>query len=323
MNRQLFIPHYGDLDAQSLVLKWTSFTSELLHELTLMISPHVGIHSPLPREETDWMFELNSCCHLSSESILILTGNMKLWDADALVRSVQEGTVRFIFLCHGNNEERRIKLYEYGELMPLFSRLKRHRRARSIIECGLIQDPTQLSPFKDLLISAEEADKIENQFSKKERKRIEQRWSFTEICNELQRSAKPYVGLGNLLHYYGMSSHVLHQDRDGTAMVLERMRRDVHRRDAVELAHAGRMQGASQWMFSPMAWRELSHSTKPIAWTKPLSSTSTTNSPPSVKRWKKHTPSSTRLNIPNTTTIHNDHLPIPHHRRSRSHPPCA
>lgn len=38
-----------------------------------------------------------------------------------------------------------------------------------------------------------------------------------------------------------MSSHILHQDADGVAVVLERNNRSDERRNAVELAHGARM----------------------------------------------------------------------------------
>lgn len=244
MYAQLLVPQHGTsiTGVQTTILRWSSIISEMLHELTIMVSPHLGIQSPLSRTFTNWLFELNACCHLSSESLLLLLGNMKLWDADSIARSVSEGTMRFIFLCHGDEKERETKLHEYGVLLPLFSSLKRHKRAKKIIENNQGRAASELKPFQDVLLPENEVHRIETEHGKKARQRVEQRWAFMGICEELQRSGDQHFAELFHLHYpYGMSSHVIHQDRDGTAIVIERMRRSEERRDAVELAHGGRL----------------------------------------------------------------------------------
>ena len=35
--------------------------------------------------------------HITSESALLLIGQVRLWDAEMLIRSVLEGTVRFLY----------------------------------------------------------------------------------------------------------------------------------------------------------------------------------------------------------------------------------
>jgi hypothetical protein len=46
-------------------------------------------------------------CHLSSESVLILVSNVRLWDAETILRSVIEGTFKFVYLCLGACRENR------------------------------------------------------------------------------------------------------------------------------------------------------------------------------------------------------------------------
>ncbi|MES2737494.1 MAG: hypothetical protein V4672_14315 [Verrucomicrobiota bacterium] len=167
---------------------------------------------------------------------------MKLWDADSLARSVSEGTIRFLFLCHGNEADRGVKLHEYGILLPLFSSLKQHKRAKEIIAKNPNFADPLLKPFKDMILPEEEIQRIQNEYPRKFRQRIEQRWAFMEICDELQRDGDLYFAeIFHLHHPYGMSSHIIHQDRIGTGMVIERMRRSDERRHAVELAHAARL----------------------------------------------------------------------------------
>ena len=52
-------------------------------------------------------------CHLSSESVLLLLCAEKEWNADLLVRSVLEGSLKLTYMLRGSQEEAAIKVREY------------------------------------------------------------------------------------------------------------------------------------------------------------------------------------------------------------------
>ena len=187
--------------------------------------------------------QLQISCHLTSESVILLILNSKIWDADILLRSVLEGTFKFIFLLKGDNEAQIIKAKEYWELLPDIARLKRQLRASETLK---IVDPKNSfsvwRPIREVMLDDTELAALQKKFSKKERQELSKKWSFTEIVRHFSvDSSKRYSGMGAMGYDYSMKSHLIHQDGDGIGMVWERYGRSKDRQVAVEIAHAARV----------------------------------------------------------------------------------
>lgn len=186
--------------------------------------------------------KLLDSCHLTSESVLILVANNKLWDADILTRSVLEGSLKLSNIAYGTKEEVETKLHEYCHVLPEITRLKTHDRLSQFIEFVGDQVTVDTIPYQDLLLSKEDLASIRARFPKSDRKVIEEKWSFHRLSQELSKTNIPELGVyTHLLHGYGMSSHLLHQDYDGISIIYDRNNRSDERREAVELAHGSRM----------------------------------------------------------------------------------
>lgn len=183
-------------------------------------------------------------CHLSSESVLILVSNVKVWDAETVLRSVVEGTFKFVYLCLGTDSEIEKKITEYSEDLPEINRIKRHRRLSEFLTAVEDSESNQWKPFRDLLLSDEELQRLQANYPRTERKNLEHRWSFHSIASSFERSSiKELELLRHLFYQYGMGSHISHQDADGVAMICERNNRSDERRNAIELAHGAREVG--------------------------------------------------------------------------------
>ena len=185
-------------------------------------------------------------CHLSSESVFLLVSHCKLWDAEAILRSVVEGTFKMVYLCVGNKEDIKAKFSEFAGDLSEINSLKRHKRLSEFLAHAPDADSYLWKPFRDLLLSDEELQRLETSHPKAKRRILEQRWSFHSIINCLSQAEAELKWLAEFRHLffqYGMASHVLHQDADGIAVVFERSQRDEKRREAVELAHAARILG--------------------------------------------------------------------------------
>lgn len=181
-------------------------------------------------------------CHLTSESVLVLIANRKIWDADILVRSVLEGTFKFVFILDGTEEEYLEKAKEYWEILPEIARLSRHQRASNLLNTYDDANYRLKRPISEQILTPEEEKELRERYPKSYRKKLAQKWSFMEIAKHLtQHKKKNYYGMGTLGYTYGMQSHLSHQDGDGVGMVWERDRRKPERRVSVELAHAGRL----------------------------------------------------------------------------------
>jgi hypothetical protein len=177
----------------------------------------------------------------SSESAFLLCAYGQLWDAEVLVRSVLEGSLKLAYLLQ-SRETFATRHAEYADKLFEIALLKNHRKAESLL--GAVSDPDaqRWRPIRDLLLSADEFAELSGRDNKVVRRNLERRWGFTGLIGELSRSADTYFkGLGALAHSYSMASHIQHADIVGASIALERDRRSANRRDAIHLAHEGRL----------------------------------------------------------------------------------
>lgn len=180
-------------------------------------------------------------CHLTSESVFLLIQQGKEWDADILVRSVMEGTIKYIYILDGSQEEAHKKATEFWHVLPSFSDIKHSFRAQKFLE-EVPSDENNKRPFRDLILDDYQIDEIRGSCSRQERVELEKKWSFTGLINSFSNSENKSLRLlVHLAHGYGMSSHLLHKDGVGVSIVWDRFRRDPLRQSAARLGHASRI----------------------------------------------------------------------------------
>lgn len=236
---------------QTRLLRWASQMSFWIADVTDLSRPILGSEGQLEKRTKLVLWQLTASCHSTSESALLLIGNGRLWDADILVRSVVEGTLKFVFLTIGDHVDRAQKLKEFDDDLSELGRLRRHKRLEEFLAVVENPDADEWRPFREMLLTPEAVAQLQRDYPRKNRQLIEQKWSFAEICRAIKRSNVRGIDLlGHLLFNYGMSSHVSHQDIDGIGMVWDRNGRSVRRREAVEFAHGARLVGD----ISIMAW---------------------------------------------------------------------
>lgn len=229
-------------DTQRIFATWASMGSHFIGECFDTAMPYLDQDcKDLPHGVRFVVAQLYIDCHLTSESTLILIQYGKEWDADILSRAVMEGTVKFVHMLTGGEDESRRKVQEYWEILPQFSAIRHSLHARSYMEEP--DAPSRHIPvFQELVLQETEVKATRREWSKARRKQLEEAWSVAGILREFGKSE--HEGLRRLVHMahaYGMSSHLLHKDADGVGMVWERARRDSHRRIAVILGHSARV----------------------------------------------------------------------------------
>ncbi len=222
---------------------WTGLSSHFIGECYDIATPFIdkdykGI-VPYVRFVSSQLF---IDCHLSSESSLLLIRSGKEWDADIINRSVMEGTVKYVYLLFGSNERVKEKAVEYWEILPDYSSIRRHEKLQSFLGTIGNPDSDEWLPFKKLLLSNDDIEKLRNGTNRKERKNLEQQWSLFGMTTYLQKKDPDRLGLlVHLAHNYGMSSHLIHKDGDGVGMVWERYRRTKEDQISVKLGHCARV----------------------------------------------------------------------------------
>jgi hypothetical protein len=235
------IPHSLP-EVQSQLIKWVGETSLLIGDAFDAAAKCFNVLNFPDPQEGMVFYQLQTSCHATSESALILIANVRLWDADVIVRSVVEGTLKFVFLTLGSDVDRKNKLSEFDNAFADIGQLKRHARLQELLSVVENKDADEWRPFRDMLLSKERLAELQSQYPKKVRHQLEHRWSFGEICHTLKRSGVQGIDrFGHMMFNYGMSSHVAHQDIDGIGMVWDRNGRSEQRRSAIELAHGARL----------------------------------------------------------------------------------
>lgn len=141
-------------------------------------------------------------CHLSSESVFLLVSNCKLWDAEAVLRAVVEGTFKTVYLCVGSKEDIKAKFKEFGNDLPEINRIKRHTRLHEFLTHAPDADSDRWKPFRDLLLSDEEFQMLTTAYPKAKRRNLEQRWSFHSIINSLSQVEPEVKWLGVFKHLF-------------------------------------------------------------------------------------------------------------------------
>ena len=186
------------------------------------------------------LIQLALACDESSRSALILLKYRHVWDCESLMRSVAEGTLKFLNLCDGSEGDRVRRFKEFAVILPKVNSLKRHERLARQLACAGNDLSLLRKPLQELLLANEEVASIRAEYPRYVRRRLEHSWSFYEIVVRLAKQPA-YTGLSHLLYSYGMSSNTLHADADGIGMRWERLMRHSERRESVNIAHAGRI----------------------------------------------------------------------------------
>lgn len=222
---------------------WTSHASHLLGECfdaakPMLDNDFLGL-PPLARFVCAQLF---IDCNLSSESVLLLISAEKEWDADLITRSVLEGSLKFTYLLQGSHAEIEDKANEFWNVLPLFHSIRHSENVKKLLEHVPDPNAPEWRALQDLLISEDEVEKIRSHFSRIERQKIEEKWSFSGLCKSFATSNNSGLQtFSGLAHGYSMSSHLLHKDADGIGMVWERYGRSHEEQIAVKMGHSARV----------------------------------------------------------------------------------
>lgn len=173
------------------------------------------------------------------ETATNLTMQGRLWDAEIILRSALETLVKFVFItaAPGKNEQDK-RLGEFWHDLAEVNSIKHSEQAKTNLNHWgeyeihrLAHSPTVLSTHDELRLRAK--------WSKAERQRLEQKWSFSEIVKSLSKNyrGKPMEMFITLSHGYRMASHVTHGDETGIQIIQERNSRTQEEQDKVNFAH--------------------------------------------------------------------------------------
>jgi hypothetical protein len=222
---------------------WASAASHYISECFDLAKPYVDKgYQGLDPQVKFVAAQLFIDCHLSSESVLLLIRSGKEWDADVVCRSVMEGSIKFTYMLSGEDHEVAEKADEFWNLLPEFTRIKHSENAKRLLLMLPSPEDPEWTPIRKLVVPDEDYVELRSKYSRSDRKRVEERWSFSGILQYFARVDIPGLqSLVGLAHGYTMSSHLAHKDADGVGMVWERFMRTSEQMSAVKAGHAARV----------------------------------------------------------------------------------
>lgn len=217
--------------------------SELLYKYLYKLIEEV--EKKQEKEFSNELFHLQQIaisCQLTNESICMLIGNRKIWDADILCRTVLEGTIKMLYMTKGTKQEQIDKFNEFWNLQPQFEKFKKSKKALELLTVIDKIEDEKFKFIKDMIVTEEEMKKFEKSYPKNIRKQLDMRWSFNNMIQCLSKEhpdkLEPIIGL---TYSYNLSSNLVHMDAMGINIVRERVSRGELRSKLADLAHASRI----------------------------------------------------------------------------------
>ncbi|MFC6095686.1 hypothetical protein ACFPVY_03425 [Flavobacterium qiangtangense] len=176
------------------------------------------------------------------ETVVFLATDNRLWDADIVMRSALETFTKFLFITKANPEEQAKRIQEYWYELPEIASIKLSDQARRNLEFAGDSEIQRLSNLP-LILSEEDEKALREKWTKSNRQRLEQKWSFSEMIlwiskSDDKRLLEAYI---TLTHTYRMGSHIMHGDETGVSIIKEREGRFPEERQKAETGHYLRM----------------------------------------------------------------------------------
>lgn len=172
------------------------------------------------------------------DTIITLAIDDKIWDAEIIMRSALETFIKFIFITKADKEEQKKRIDEYWNLLAEINSIKMSEQAKKNLNHFGDSEIHKLS-YLPLILPEELEKELRIKWTKSERQKIEQKWSFTEMIMSLSKlhKDKPLEMLIVLTHGYRLSSHVMHGDETGISIIEERESRTLEEQNKANRAH--------------------------------------------------------------------------------------
>jgi len=253
-------------DVYDKLREWSEKTLFLLRGLLPRMAP-VAQNSRWTTDQRKTLAHLLTATARSSEGALLLTAYAQLWDAEILVRSVTEGTLKFAYLLQAPASFE-VRHREYSHDLFRIGLLKDHAKYAELLTVLPDSNDEMWRPFKERLLPDAQREEIATDYPKSVRGALENRWGFTGLIGTLARSGDPlFKGITGLASGYAMASHIVHADSLGTSVPLEIDKRSSERRDTLLLAHGTRLMSDVLSCFHirlAVAYRFIGHDPGPV-----------------------------------------------------------
>jgi hypothetical protein len=176
-----------------------------------------------------------------SQTVSFLISHGYSWDAEIILRPFYEAAAKILFICFAEENDKPALVDEFwNKLGPINNR----RTARKAAFAEQLFEKESLSTSVLAMMRDERVFDLHTEGSRAQRKRLEKKWSFAEIVENLDERAtegRPVKGVKSMLHIYGMASHLIHADQAAMDLMHDRATRGPHERNILEAGHVSRI----------------------------------------------------------------------------------
>ena len=170
-------------------MDYSAFVNDYIFQANELINQLFFSLVPLYREENgdeqDVVVSLFTTLHATSQNILVLlriqTG---LHDADVLLRTVMEGTIKYCYLMNGTKDERHERYMEYKHILTEIEKISDHFKAVEAVKILREFFINNTAPFEVNILSDEEIQSLQAKYTKKVKTEMKKKWRPPKIlCN--------------------------------------------------------------------------------------------------------------------------------------------
>ena len=143
--------------------------------------------------------------------------NQAVFDADILLRSIMEGTVKYCYLMIGNAHEKESKCNEYEHILCEIDRLNDHKKAKEAVEILKTFSQNNAGPFESMILSKNEVQVLTDKYPARTKNMITNKWSYQALLRTLSADHEEYKAQLGTLSTYATICHNCHYDWTGVS----------------------------------------------------------------------------------------------------------
>lgn len=234
-----------DSDLSKVLSSQQEATLDWLHQIKFEALPKIVNVSKGFSEDDDLGSTLEFLFRLQCDraaGVMALLGMGLPWDAEIVLRSYYECCVRILFISLAAPEVQNERIDEFWNVLGAASDERRARKAHFAKKIFSSEDSSSRDIFS--LLELESMKRPKASINKKERQAIEQKWSFSGMIEELDRTSRSKHKTDqfkSLLHIYGMASHLTHSDSGAIDLMLDRALRSRPEAALVNMSQCSRI----------------------------------------------------------------------------------
>ncbi len=217
----------------------------MLHAITLYHDEVIKIFSANSHNESNVDITLKQLFHYfgdRTQAVAHLVSCELPWDAEIILRCFLETAAKIWFICLASEDEQKTLIDEFWGISAQIHNRKKAGKAHFSKELFLHANSLDNVNIFEMLEDKTEFER--DALNKKERKIIEQKWSFTEIVTHLEKNHPPSFPMkyvSSFLFGYDTASHLIHVDDCALDLMQDRALREANELEILQIAHYTRI----------------------------------------------------------------------------------